>query len=678
MANNTNDKHWRLHIDEDRIAWLTLDKAGASVNVLSVDVIAQLDGHLATLEQETVKGLVIRSGKEKGFIAGADIKEFLRVGSTEEAVAMMRDCHRVFDRLEALKFPTVALINGFCLGGGMELALACRYRIADEDPAVRLGLPEVMLGIHPGFGGSLRLPRLIGPVQALPLMLAGRTVSARAARKLGMIDYAVPTRHMERAARATVLNPPGPHRPGRLQRLLSHRLVRPLLGKYMRRSVAQRVSEKHYPAPFALLELWVKHSDDARKMLEEEAASVARLVVGETAQNLIRVFFLQEELKSLGRGADFQARRVHVVGAGVMGGDIAAWCALNGLQVNLQDQSPERIAPALERAHALFRKRLKQPRLVQAAMDRLRPDVDGIGVAHADVVIEAIFENAEAKEALYRELEPRMKDDALLATNTSSIPLEELGKALARPERLVGLHFFNPVAKMKLVEIVRSSHTDAAVAKQAAGFTRQIDRLPLPVKSSPGFLVNRILMPYLLEAVVLESEGIQPELIDRAAVEFGMPMGPIELADTVGLDICLSVAEILSASLGGAVPDKLRRLVEAGNLGRKSGRGFYTYKKGKPEKARLDKGAEIPADVTDRMIFSILNEAVACLREGVIDTADHLDAGIIFGTGFAPFRGGPLHYIKARDVSIMQQRLESLAQTHGERFTPDEGWRTLT
>ena len=676
MANN-NTTHWRRHIDEDGIAWLTLDKVGASVNVLSMEVISELDGHLAALEQEAVKGLVIRSGKEKGFIAGADIKEFLRVGNVDEAVAMMRDCHRVFDRLEGLRFPTVALINGFCLGGGLELALACRYRIADEDPGVRLGLPEVMLGIHPGFGGTLRLPRLIGPVQALPLMLAGRTVSARAARKLGMIDYAVPTRHMERAARVTVLNPPKPHRPGRLQRLAGHRLIRPLLGKYMRRGVAQRVAEKHYPAPYALLELWVKHSDDARKMLAEEAASVARLVVGDTAQNLIRVFFLQEELKSLGRGTDFQARHVHVVGAGVMGGDIAAWCALNGLQVSLQDQAPERIAPAIKRAHELFRKRLRQPRLVQAAMDRLRPDVDGVGVARADVVIEAIFENAEAKEALYRELEPRMKEEALLATNTSSIPLEELGKVLARPQRLVGLHFFNPVAKMKLVEIVHSAQTDAGVAQQAAGFARQIDRLPLPVKSSPGFLVNRILMPYLLEAVVLESEGIQPELIDRAAVEFGMPMGPIELADTVGLDICLSVAEILSASLGGTVPDKLRRLVEAGNLGRKTGRGFYAYKQGKPEKAKLDKDTEIPADVTDRMIFSILNEAVACLREGVIDTADHLDAGIIFGTGFAPFRGGPVHYIKAQDVTVMKQRLESLAQTYGERFTPDEGWQAL-
>ncbi len=677
MVDNKNDKHWHIHTDEDNITWLTLDKVGTSTNVLSVEVIAELDSHLIALAKEPVKGLVIQSGKEKGFIAGADIKEFLKVRGTNDAIEMMRGCHTVFDRLEALPFPTVALINGFCLGGGMELVLACRYRIADENPSVRLGLPEVMLGIHPGFGGSMRLPRLIGPVNAMPLMLSGRTVSARAAYKLGMVDYAVPTRQMIRAARAIILKPPQPKQPGRLQHFLSHRLIRPLLGMYMRRSVAQRVSKKHYPAPYALLDLWIKHSDDPRTMLAEEAASVARLVVGDTAQNLIRVFFLQEQLKSLGHDSDFHAHHVHVVGAGVMGGDIAAWCALSGLQVTLQDQSPERIAPAIKRAHDLFKKRLRLPRLVQAAMDRLRPDVSGEGVAQADVVIEAIFENAEAKEALYRELEPRMKADALLATNTSSIPLEELGKALSRPERLVGLHFFNPVAKMKLVEIVHSTQTDAKVAQQAASFTRQIDRLPLPVQSSPGFLVNRILMPYLLEAVVMESEGVQPELIDRAAVDFGMPMGPIELADTVGLDICLSVAEILSASLGTTVPDKLRTLVNAGNLGRKSGRGFYAYKKGKPEKAKIDKETEAPADVTDRMVYSILNEALACLREGVVDTADHLDAGIIFGTGFAPFRGGPMHYLRSQDVSVMKQRIESLAQTYGERFKPDEGWQEL-
>ncbi len=677
MSEETTFRHWHLEIDAEDIAWLTLDKADAPVNVLSVDVIAELDRRLQALSEAPVKGLVIRSAKPNGFIAGADIKEFLKVRDVGEATELMRGCHTVLDRLETFGYPTVALIHGFCLGGGLELALACRYRIAEDDPATRLGLPEVRLGIHPGFGGSVRLPRLIGPVQALSLMLSGRSVSARAARRLGMVDHAVPRRQLLRAAREVVRHPPVPRKPSRLQRLAGSAAARPLLAAYLRRSVARRAPEKHYPAPYALIRLWERHASDPRTMLAEEARSVAELVTGATAQNLIRVFFLQEKLKALGKESDFRAGHVHVVGAGVMGGDIAAWCALRGLQVTLQDQSPERLAPALGRAHDLFRKRLRQPRLVQAAMDRLMPDIEGRGVSRADVVVEAIFEDADAKRALYREIEPRMKSGALLATNTSSIPLEALEQSLSAPGRLVGLHFFNPVAKMQLVEIVHGRDTDPAVMAQATAFARQIDRLPLSVRSSPGFLVNRILMPYLLEAVLLESEGVAPELIDRAAVDFGMPMGPIELADTVGLDICLSVAEILAHSLDGTVPQRLRSLVEAGRLGRKSGQGFYTYKKGKPRKARVRHDGA-PADLGDRLVLALLNEAVACLREGIVENEDLLDGGIVFGTGFAPFRGGPIHYIRSEGAANLRARLEALAHAHGERFTPDAGWEALS
>jgi len=676
MTDNSNYQHWQIHHDEEGICWLSLDKAASTTNVLSVEVITELDQRLATLAQEPVRGLVIQSAKERGFIAGADIKEFLTIKTEDAASELMRGVHTVFDRLESLSCPTVCLIHGFCLGGGLELALACRYRVAEDDPATRLGLPEVKLGIHPGFGGTLRLPRLIGHLPALQLMLSGRTLSARAARRMGLVDHAVPRRHLQRSARSLILKPPPARQPGRWRMLPGHRLLRPLVAQYLRRSVARRVAEAHYPAPYALIEQWLKHIDDPAQMLAAEARSVARLVTGETAQNLIRVFFLQEQLKGLGSEGDFQAHHVHVVGAGVMGGDIAAWCALRGLQVSLQDQSAERIAPAIKRAHALFVKRLRQPRLVQAAMDRLLPDVRGDCVPRADVVIEAIFENAEAKQALYQMLEPRMKDGALLATNTSSIPLEELSQSLAEPERLVGLHFFNPVAKMQLVEIVRGTQTGATAVKSASRFARQIDRLPLPVKSSPGFLVNRILMPYLLEAVLLESEGVAAELIDKTAVGFGMPMGPIELADAVGLDICLSVAEILARELPAAeVPERLRALVAEGRLGRKSGRGFYLYKKGRPDKAKVVNDSAAPADLSDRLVLSLLNEAVACLREEVVSSADLLDAGVIFGTGFAPFRGGPLHYLHSADPALMRQRLDALVAAHGERFTPDAGWQ---
>lgn len=677
MTNNEKKQHWHLRQDEDDIAWLTLDKADVPVNVLSVDVIAELDAKLVELERMAPRGLVINSAKQSGFIAGADIKGFTTMKSQEQAAEFMRGCHTVLDRLEAFAFPTVALIHGFCLGGGLELALACRYRIADDDASTKLGLPEVLLGIHPGFGGTVRATRLLGAPAAMDLMLSGRSLSARAANRIGLIDYAVPTRQMLRAARMTILNPPQPFRPKKWLRLTNHKLARPLLARYLRRTVAKRAARAHYPAPYALIELWEKHAGNTKQMLAEEASSVARLVVGDTAQNLIRVFFLQEQMKALGKASDFKAQKVHVVGAGVMGGDIAAWCAVQGLQVTLQDQSPERLAPAMKRAHDLFKKKLKHPRLVQAALDRLMPDTAGVGVARADVVIEAIFENTEAKQALYQRLEPQMKQGALLATNTSSIPLQELGTVLQQPDHLVGLHFFNPVAKMQLVEIVAADNTDHVVRQQAAAFARQISRLPLPVTSTPGFLVNRILMPYLLEAVVLESEGIKPELIDKAAVEFGMPMGPIELADTVGLDICLSVADILSQAMNTSVPDRLRSLVEAGRLGRKSEHGFYQYKKGKPVKSKIEKGLFAPTDITDRMIMRLLNETVACIREHVVTDGDLLDGGIIFGTGFAPFRGGPLQYIRETGVGSMRETLQRLESAHGERFKPDAGWQSL-
>ncbi len=672
----TEQRHWRIERDADDIAWLHFDMADTSTNVLSVETIAEFDAHLQAIESKPPRGLVVLSDKASGFIAGADIKGFTSMESVEQAAEFMRGMHTVLNRLESFSFPTVSLISGFCLGGGLELALATRYRIADEDPKTRLGLPEVRLGIHPGFGGSVRAPRLLGAPTAMDMMLSGRALSARAAKKVGLIDYAVPQRQLLRAAKMIIAEVPAPYRSGRLARLSNHPLVRPLLAKYLKRTVAKKANPDHYPAPYAMIDLWCKYFDNPSKMYAEEALSVANLVVGDTAQNLIRVFFLQEEMKSLGRKNKFHAECVHVVGAGVMGGDIAAWCALRGLRVTLQDQSPQRIAPAMKRAHALFKKKLKQPRLIQAAMDRLMPDVKGVGVERADVIIEAIFENAEAKQNLYRTLEPRMKATALLTTNTSSIPLEVLSEVLEDPKRLVGLHFFNPVAQMQLVEIVKGKQTSQTVANQAAAFARQIDRLPLPVKSSPGFLVNRILMPYLLEAVVLESEGVRPELIDKAATDFGMPMGPIELADTVGLDICLAVAETLAQSLEVDVPAKLREMVSNGDLGRKSGRGFYSYNKGKPEKAKLE-GATLPADLTERMMFRMLNESMACLREGVVESDDLLDAGIIFGTGFAPFRGGPMHHIHTSGSKSMKEKMDGLNQGYGERFAPDEAWDGL-
>jgi 3-hydroxyacyl-CoA dehydrogenase/enoyl-CoA hydratase/3-hydroxybutyryl-CoA epimerase len=635
-------RHWTLTRDPDGLARLTLDRAGASTNTLSAEVLAELNAALDALEAEPPRGLVVASGKANGFIAGADVDEFRTVHDAQGAIAIVRRGWDTFERLAAVPYPTVALVRGFCLGGGLELALACRYRVVVDEPGTRLGLPEVMLGIVPGWGGIRRLPRLIGAPAALDLLLSGRTVDARRARRLGLADECVPARVMENAARGVLA---GGREPRTLRFPLSltqNALVRPLIAAQARKALAKRARREHYPAPYAILELWVKHDGNALAASASDPASIPALLEGPTAANLIRVFGLQERLKALGKDGEFRPAHVHVVGAGTMGGDIAAWCALRGLTVTLQDQTAERLAPAMGRAAKLFASRLKDSRRVRDAADRLIPDVAGDGIARADVIIEAIFENVDAKQALFAAMEGKAKPGALLATNTSSIPLEAIAAAMKDGSRLVGLHFFNPVAKMMLVEVVAGRSTRPELVPQACAFVRQIDKLPLPVKSAPGFLVNRVLAPYLGAAMRCVDEGIAPEAIDEAALAFGMPMGPIELADTVGLDICVAVGRMLAPNAPAS--PKVEALIAAGHLGRKTGRGFYDYASGKPAKAAP--GA-IPPGLAERMIGPLVTEAKAALAEGIVADADLVDAGTIFGTGFAPFTGGPLHFAGA-------------------------------
>jgi 3-hydroxyacyl-CoA dehydrogenase/enoyl-CoA hydratase/3-hydroxybutyryl-CoA epimerase len=674
---NTTNIHFRAETDADNIVWLHFDKADGATNVLNAEVFEQLDQQLQDIATQLPRGLVILSDKRNGFIAGADITAFTKVKSEKQALEFLRMGQDVFNRLEALPFPTVALIHGFCLGGGTELSLACRYRVTRDDPGTRLGLPEVKLGIHPGWGGSARMVPLLGGLKAMDLILSGRSIDGRTGKRMGLVDMVVPERHLRDGARKLVFDAPPTHQPAWYDRLSNNFLVRPLLARVFAKQVAKRAPKKHYPSPYAMIDIWRKHATDKAAMQSAEADSLAQLITGITAQNLVRVFFLQEQLKSLGKDKTYKPKYVHVIGAGTMGGDIAAWCAFRGFHVSLQDQSPERIAPAMKRAYALFKRKLKRPIKINEAMDRLMPDHKGIGVARADIVIEAIFEDAEVKRSLYKDIEPRMKADAMLATNTSSIPLEELAGALSKPERLVGLHFFNPVAMMQLVEVVNGQSTSPAVSAQAMTFTRKIDRLPLPVTSTPGFLVNRILMPYLMEAVTLEAEGVPPVLIDRAATSFGMPMGPVQLADTVGLDICLHVAEILADHFNAEIPERLKKLVKDGNLGRKSGRGFYEYKKGKPVKPKTGSGNWNMEEITNRLVLRLLNESVSCVREQVVADKDLLDAGMIFGTGFAPFRGGPMHYLDAIGATALQQQLKTLRALRGDRFKPDQGWEAF-
>jgi 3-hydroxyacyl-CoA dehydrogenase / enoyl-CoA hydratase / 3-hydroxybutyryl-CoA epimerase len=670
----TQWKHWRLVIDTDQLAWLTFDCSGSSTNTFSSAALRELSAICKELTAKGVKGLAIDSAKDNGFAAGADIDEFTTFKSADEAYAFTKLGNDVFDEVAALPFPTLALIHGFAMGGGTEIALACRYRIADEGDKTRMALPEVMLGIVPGWGGAKRMPELIGATQALDLMLTGRGVNAKSAKRMGLVDVVTPRRHFANAARMLLKNPPPPHRPAFKHAISNWPLIRGIVASMSKKQVAKKAREEHYPAPYAIIDLWLNFGGDPRLVPPAHKYSVQSLAAHPTTANLIRIFKLQDRMKSLGAGESGIAH-VHVVGAGVMGGDIAAWCALRGLRVTLQDLDHARIAPAIQRAAELFRRKLNEPHKAQAALDRLIPDVKGDGVGQCDLVIEAIIENPEIKRKLYAAIEPRLKPTAILATNTSSIPLQELAQGVARPERLVGIHFFNPVAMMMLVEIVRGPHTSEEVMRLSQAFVKQIDKLPLPVKSAPGFLVNRILTPYMTEAQLMVEEGIPMETIDAAAKAFGMPMGPIELADTVGLDVGVAVGREL-ARAEWPQPKKIQELVNAKKFGKKSGEGFYQWVKGRPQKHTVS----LPADLQPlwmRMTLPAVNEAVACVREGIVADADLCDAGVIFGTGFAPQRGGPINHLCQFGREKLLAEMQALETKHGARFKPDAGWATI-
>lgn len=678
-------RHWRVQagrVDDtgrlvaappgEETALLTIDVAGQAANVLSREMMEELDRVLNDIANRGVQGLIIRSGKTSGFAAGADVHEFDNIADPNQAAQLAQRAQSVLDRLAGLPFASVALIHGFCLGGGLELALGCTYRIARDDPSTRLGFPEVRLGIHPGFAGTVRLPRLIGSLPALDLMLTGRSIDAVQARRLGLVDDVVPERHELYAAQCFLLDRPAPRRPSWRRRLPGLRPLRPWVANRLARRAAAQADPHHYPAPHRIIELW-----RARASGEQEAASLGELLVGRTSRNLVHVFLLGEELKRRGRLHPHGIEWVHVVGAGAMGADIAMWAAAQGFRVSLQDLKPELLARALERAHGFFQHRFKAPRAVQAAMDRLLPDLAGAGLHRADLVIEAIVEQLEAKRELFGRIEALAKPDAVLASNTSSIPLESIADSMRDPTRLLGLHFFNPVARMQLVELVRARQTSAAALDRARAWTVAIDRLPLDVTSSPGFMVNRVLMPYLLEAVKLIEEGISAAAIDQAAIGFGMPMGPIELADSVGLDVCLAVAETLSGPLGVSVPSELREFVAQGRLGKKTGRGFYRYDgKGRARRARRPRSRRLQPHIPimERLVLRLLNEAMVCLREQVVDGSDAIDAGMVFATGFAPYLGGPMCYAESLGATGIGHSLYRLSQEYGERFTPDPGW----
>ncbi|MEM9173538.1 MAG: 3-hydroxyacyl-CoA dehydrogenase NAD-binding domain-containing protein [Pseudomonadota bacterium] len=669
-------EHWQSERDDAGVLWLGADKADGSANVLSGPVLRELDQLITDAQRNPPAALVIHSKKPSGFVMGADINEFTRLANEHEAYELVRLGQQVLDRLEQATFPTVAAIDGFALGGGLELAMACHYRVAVDSDKGTIGLPEVKLGIHPGFGGTVRAIQLAGVADAMPLMLTGKSIKPAKAMQLGLVDAVCSRDQLHEKAAEIAANRPARARAPLSKRLLNLPGVRGIVANGIRKQTAAKANPAHYPAPFAIIDLWRQHGASPTTGYDAEARSIARLMVGNTAQNLVRVFFLQNKLKGQGNKPTTQVAHVHVVGAGVMGGDIAAWCALRGLRVSLQDREMKYIEPALARAHKLFERKIRDATKLEATRNNLIADVEANEVANADLVIEAIFENQEAKQSLYQQLVAKMKPGAILASNTSSIPLEILREGLPEPDRFIGLHFFNPVAQLPLVEVIEADGAAAEALDIGLAFVKRIAKSPLLCKSAPGFVVNRILAPYMGEAFRLVSEGYAKQAIDKAALAFGMPMGPVELADTVGLDVGLSVSRVLGndeSDLG-----ELIEMVDAGHVGRKAGKGFYEWVEGKAVKPAQPDAPALPENVTDRLILPMVREAILCLHEGIVASEDLLDAGIIFGTGFAPFRGGPLRYARERGIEDVAAALTELNSQFGDRFAlPEAAWTSL-
>ena len=660
--------HWRHAGDADGNVWLVLDREDASVNTISDTVLRQLAGHLDRIEAVPPRALVIRSGKPVGFAAGADI-DALADMDPEAAERLLSEAHAVLDRLEGLSFPTIAVVHGAALGAGFELALACSHRIAIDGAS--FGLPEVRLGLHPGLGATVRLPQLIDPTAAMQMMLTGSSAHTARAKTLGIVDLVVEERHVRAAIGAVVRGEVDKRGRGLMARAFALGSARALAAERMRREAMKQAPIDHYPAPYRLIDNWQEHGHDPEAMAKAEIASFAELLQTDASKNLIRAFFLRRKLKD-GVGEADDIAHVHVVGAGIMGGEIAAWIAMHGKRVTVTDPDMAALGKVVRRAVEICKDAHKDALETRDTLDRLMPDPSGHGARVADLVIEAGPEKLEIKAEIFADLAKRMKDGAILVTNTSSLRLRDF--PAPAPTRFAGLHFFNPVPKVPLIEVVCHDETDQGTRDRLRAFCTAIDRLPVAVADAPGFLVNRALMPYLLEALLLLDEGVPKERIDQAAMNFGMPMGPVTLADQVGLDICLDVTESLADLLAtpvAEIPSILRDKVEAGNLGRKSGRGFYDWSEGTPRPESKD---EIEPDLTDRLILPLLNACAECVRTGVVSSADEADAAMIFATGFAPFRGGPMHHAKARGHAEVHERLEQLAETHGPRFTPDPHW----
>ena len=678
-------------IREDGICLLMLDRAGSSANIFDRATLEELRAELDFIESQsgTLKGVIFASAKRSIFIAGLDLKTIGENPSANEVREIIEFGQTQFNRIAALKIPTVAAIHGAAVGGGFEISLACDWRIASPDHATKIGLPETKIGLLPAWGGSTRLPRLIGLPRALDVILGGKTPSARAALKLGMIDDIVPAQNLVAFAAKKVLQGK-PNR--RSHGLVNNLVVARITGRKVRSDLLKK-TRGHYPAVLKALEVVTRGiSDSVSGSLALERDGILELVKGEACRNLIRIFFLQERAKKLpGTGKTQPISRTAVIGAGVMGAGIAQWLSARHLPVVLRDINAEQVARGMGSIAKIYGDAVKRHvlsrREARDGMDRIFPAPNETPLRRVDLVIEAAVENLELKKKIFERLDALAGDETILATNTSALPISELAAGTRRPERVLGLHFFNPVHRMQLVEIIAARQTTPKMIERAVKFVRQIGKLPVVVKDSPGFLVNRILMPYLIEAGNLFENGATIEDIDEAMLDFGMPMGPLRLIDEVGVDVAMHVAKTLATHFGGRmhIPGILGRMMDAKMLGRKGGSGFYIHEKrdsrpnpkvlelapftGTTTKTRTTGTRE---ELQERMVLLMINESARCLQEQIVAAPEDVDFAMIMGTGFAPFRGGPLRYSDSIGAQRVVSAMNNLAGRGADHFAPCE------
>ena len=683
----------RREVTEDQICILTFDRPDSAANIFDQATLEELGQHLdAIAGNSALRGVILASAKKSIFIAGADLHSMSQFTEPEQLDHLIRLGQRTFDQLETLSIPTIAAIHGACVGGGYEICLACDYRIASSDRATKIGLPETQLGILPAWGGSTRLPRLIGLLKALDIILGGKTVAAKHALKLGMIDEVVYKEYLLDYARGLLTKRGNKLRRRRrplVTRLLNTRLAARLITKRVQPQLHKK-TRGHYPAlPKALAVVTEGLGRPASGSLDLERRAILDLADTEACKNLIRLFFLQERAKKLTAGSDtgkWFAKRVAVIGAGVMGAGIAQWAAAREIFVTLRDINAEQVGKGVATIAKLFAEGTKRkvftPVEARAAMDRIAPVASEVPLTNFDIVIEAAVEKMELKKQIFARLDELTSARTILATNTSALSVSELAAATRHPERVVGIHFFNPVHRMQLVEVIVAKQTSPEVVSRAVKFVQQIGKLPVVVKDSPGFLVNRILMPYLIEAGHLFENGARIENIDQAMLEFGMPMGPLRLIDEVGVDVANHVAETIAQNFANRLrtPGLLAAMMQDSLLGRKNGRGFYLHDKRSKgsdvneDVERFKKGASAAAltreELRQRMILLMVNEAARCLEEGIVGEAADVDFGMVMGTGFAPFRGGPLRYADSAGVPQLVEEMYKLASKGERQFAP--------